>query len=687
MASAGGGPENVFQHTDPFHDDEVQHQHEAEAAPRADSVDDAEQLRLAGVRSHNPFASEDEHAHGGGNSDMDSDVLARRDQAGIDRVITHNSDQIPAPSPISAISPGAAISEGQALNQTLSGEAIEEEDTVGPLDSAPRSNEHDEALQAAPSDSNLEPVNSDVNHDRGERGTDIFAYANPPTPEVSPGQSRSGSSSEIAKEKPSFSEQGGPRRVGFTGEDKIDQAQPHDEKNGSDDDDSGGILDKIKSSVQDKFHLLEMKSTGPFKRLNPTSARIRASVGSGDDAKEVGIIWRSRDNRKGRNSVVIPRTSMAYPNLPSKNRPVYSSSFKGVGRNLFRMVFSFPYWDMAFWSGWSYTWGSVLFVMDGVWAWGPVGWDVKWAAEEDYVVGIFFFVGALLYQLGAVMAYLEAVNDGSFHGSAMKRFLEGHEEEKKQMLDQKVSHFFGHLNPMHEKKRHAEEEAEEKRMAEVDPSAGWKSIHRRERPGSIYPGSKLPAPRRGGVDLGEAEEGESHEYLTWRWYPTWHALRTHHIYEIGYIACSIQLFGATLYSWCGLVSVPGISSKWESDATFYGGYWLPEIFGSCCFLSASVMFLLETQEKWWRIQPEIMGWWIGLWAMIGSWGFLLNGLFGVVAQARPELDWAEFASECCTTWGSFGYLCSALCQWYEAVNKHPVEEVSLCYAMGENREC
>ena len=26
-----------------------------------------------------------------------------------------------------------------------------------------------------------------------------------------------------------------------------------------------------------------------------------------------------------------------------------------------------------------------------------------------------------------VMAYLEAVNDGSFNGSAMKRFLEGHE--------------------------------------------------------------------------------------------------------------------------------------------------------------------------------------------------------------------------------------------------------------------
>jgi hypothetical protein len=46
---------------------------------------------------------------------------------------------------------------------------------------------------------------------------------------------------------------------------------------------------------------------------------------------------------------------------------------------------------------------------------------------------------------------------------------------------------------------------------------------------------------------------------------------------------------------------------------------------------------------------------------------VLNGIFGVVAQARPELEWAEWASECCTTWGSFGYLLSALCQWYASI--------------------
>jgi hypothetical protein len=47
----------------------------------------------------------------------------------------------------------------------------------------------------------------------------------------------------------------------------------------------------------------------------------------------------------------------------------------------------------------------------------------------------------------------------------------------------------------------------------------------------------------------------------------------------------------------------------------------------------------------------------------------------VGAKARPELEWAEWASECCTTWGSFGYLLSALCQWYAAIDGRDSEEV------------
>ena len=590
--SSNAGPgegSNIFQTTDPFG------QEQAEGIADHDDED----LRLAGVRSANPFASTDSRANDEQIESAPESALSPGagrqqyfNQESTNLSATDSNDQNESV-PTSAISPG-----GGALAKT------------DPFDFA-ASGSHEEGEPSTAPTNDLETVNSHVNEDRAERGTDVFANADPFFPNESSGKSNSESDSDSAQkdEKP---------RVAFAaGGDAIDEAPTHDDDDG---DDSPNMMEKIKTKAKDKLHLHDIKATGPLKKFNPTTVHMRLRYG--DDAlNDVGIIWRSRDNRKGRNSVVIPRTSMAYPNLPQKNRPVYSSSFKGVGRNIYRMIFTFPYWDMAFWSGWAYTWGSVLFVIDGCWAWIPVGWGLDLGGIETYAIGVLFFVGALLYQLGAVMAYLEAVNDGSFHGSAMTRFLEGHEEDKKALLDEKIGIFFKHLNPLHAKKTEAEEQVDLEKQKTVDPEAGWRSVHRRERPGSIYPSGKDPGPRRGGVDLGETEEGETHEYLTWRWYPTWHALKTHHVYEIGYIACSIQLFGATLYSWCGLDSLYGIDTNWN-DTELYGAYWMPEILGSCCFLTASIMFLVETQEKWWKPQPNVMGWWIGLWAFIGSMGFL-----------------------------------------------------------------
>jgi hypothetical protein len=284
------------------------------------------------------------------------------------------------------------------------------------------------------------------------------------------------------------------------------------------------------------------------------------------------------------------------------------------------MFTTFPYWDMAFWSGWSYTWGSILFVIDGVWAWTPLRWPrSEFEGESEYGVGLLFFFGALFFQIGATMSYLEAINDGSFGGRAMKRHLEGHDDDAKKLLDDKLHMFFGHMIPHHH--HHDDDDSEDvEKQKEVDPEAGWKTRDRQGRPGSANPTNKAP-PRRGGVDMGPTEEGEFHEYLTWRWWPTWQAFRTYHIREAGYVACIIQLFGATLYGICGVISLPGILSKFQ-PWQLLGGYWIPQIVASVCFLTAGIMFTLITQEKWYRALPHRIAWWIGAWAIIGSMGFL-----------------------------------------------------------------
>lgn len=262
------------------------------------------------------------------------------------------------------------------------------------------------------------------------------------------------------------------------------------------------------------------------------------------------------------------------------------------------MFTSFPYWDMAFWSGWSYTWGSVLFVMDGAWAWTPQRWpDSEFPGEAKYGVGLLFFFGALLYELGATMAYLEAINDGCFSGSALKRHLEGHDDDAKQLLDAKLHLFFGHMIPHHHRHDDEEDHLEKQRTWDAE------------------------AQRRTAVDMGDDEKDKFHEYLTWRWWPTWKCFKEYHIKDVGYVACSIQLFGATLYGICGVISLPGILDTF-TDGQEIGGYWVPQTVASCCFLTAGILFTYETQPRWNTPLPRRIAWWIGVWATIGSIGFL-----------------------------------------------------------------
>lgn len=388
-----------------------------------------------------------------------------------------------------------------------------------------------------------------------------------------------------------------------------------------------GVKEKAKSAAS-KFHLESIHATSVSRFLNPTVLRMKVRYDSGSESdglihssKEQELLWRARDNRKGRNSIAVPRIPDDEDDdetvLPMRFTPRMRANAQEIGQTIWRMLTTFPYWDMAFWSGWSYTLGSALFVATGVISWGPIafGEGFETPSAETYGGPLTFFFGALLYQIGAVTAYLEAVNDGSFHGSAMRRLLEGHENDSKKLLDDKIHGFLHRLAP-HRPHQGNDERAIDDML--VDPEAGWNTKELRNlRPGSIYPQGKSPAPRRGGVDLG-GEEGHSSVYATWRWWPTMHALRHHHIYDIGWLACTIQLFGVTLYGITGVVDLPGVLSSLENWQKL-GAFWVPQVVAALCFLIASLMFMLETQEKWWRLEPFVLGWWVGVWATIGMW--------------------------------------------------------------------
>lgn len=60
-------------------------------------------------------------------------------------------------------------------------------------------------------------------------------------------------------------------------------------------------------------------------------------------------------------------------------------------------------------------------------------------------------------------------------------------------------------------------------------------------------------------------------------------------------------------------------------------FWLTQVLGSCCFIAASLLFMLETQPNWWHIQPFNLGWQVGFWNLWLLW------ILAVPCRDLPEV--------------------------------------------------
>lgn len=304
------------------------------------------------------------------------------------------------------------------------------------------------------------------------------------------------------------------------------------------------------------------------------------------------------------------------------------------------MITVFPYYDMAYLVGVSFAFGSAIFVANGFICLLPLVYP-EWKFEgppRTISGGLTSFLGSLAFQVGAVLAYLEAVNDGSFHGSVMRRFIDGKEDEEKQLVKVKLQSFFNHVLPGR---------GRSSTDSVLEPPNGWPT-----------PSTTAPVQRRGALDLGTESE-TTHEYSRFRWWPTWQNLRKHYIFEIGWLACTVQFVSASLYMVVGIVDLPGIMNTLEPWQENYA-YWFPNIVASAGFTIASVLFTLETQDKWYKPQPRILGWWIGIFALLGSIGFELCAAFGPASYTHPN---AEYQLSVSTTWASGCFLIASMLQW------------------------
>ncbi|TGJ86412.1 hypothetical protein E0Z10_g2353 [Xylaria hypoxylon] len=334
----------------------------------------------------------------------------------------------------------------------------------------------------------------------------------------------------------------------------------------------------------------EEHSTRPIPFLHSTCRQILATkprLPATATPPPTGI-WRryqSRDNRKGRHAVAISPQSAARHGV---SHPGAAHTFKATSRGIRRMVVRYPISDVSydvaiiftlgkplpptleqralvrmemtldmgcvlfqryrrnylsvfFWllaednailfvqdhyAAKGFLVGSVIWVINGFFAWLPVQWpSTEFSGEVGTGGGITAFVGATVFEIGSVLLMLEAVNAkrADCFGWALEEAMES----------------YGFL-------------------LRPDPE-GCTHHH---------------SVRHGLLTAGKAEAGK--EGRSWEWWPTWTELKTHYFREIGFLASLSQFIGASVFWISGFTALPPIQEHLSTPVA-NGVFWLPQV--------------------------------------------------------------------------------------------------------------
>lgn len=120
-----------------------------------------------------------------------------------------------------------------------------------------------------------------------------------------------------------------------------------------------------------------------------------------------------------------------------------------------------------------------------------------------------------------------------------------------------------------------------------------------------------------------------------------------------------------------IFATPGVypSESLTNYRVWDGVYWLLQVVGASFFIISAFMFMLEEQPRWYLPQPQRIGWHVGFWNLIGAIGFLLSGVFGMLAV--PQGTYQVGGTAASTFWGSYAFLIGSYLQLLEVLNKHP----------------
>lgn len=96
------------------------------------------------------------------------------------------------------------------------------------------------------------------------------------------------------------------------------------------------------------------------------------------------------------------------------------------------MSTTFPVWDISYLIALLFFWGSLFFVLDGLFVWLPLeNPSTEFVGESTTAAGTVAFIGGICFEVGAILLVIEAVNanqTGCF-GWALEKLVSDREGE------------------------------------------------------------------------------------------------------------------------------------------------------------------------------------------------------------------------------------------------------------------
>lgn len=329
-----------------------------------------------------------------------------------------------------------------------------------------------------------------------------------------------------------------------------------------------------------------------------------------------------------------------------------------------KMFTRFPWRDMSFQVGFTFTIGSAFFIVNGFFLTLPLTNPSTAFSSEIYWTGVTGLIGGIIFILGGFAGVLEALN---LKRGSQVTVIEGIAVEGG-----------GDISDLDMEFSKSSDEEAQRQMINLrnntklvapfrDSAVDFPLRQNQYLPSTNHSPHLNSSVANPNPDASSATATATatlpalYGSATFIFWPNTPQLRTIFFKDLCFIAALIQSLGTFIFMFAIITAFPGVLDLTSTSLLYYANL-LPATLGGVLFITASAMQMITTQRNWYTPCPGMVEWWVGFWNVLGSVGFTLAGALFYLGTEGGAVQ-ASAAS----LWGSCAFMIGGGLQWFVAM--------------------